>query len=103
MAPLTRAAARARVAWTPLDALPAPVARHVFSLLPVDARMLCACVCRSWRALLADHTLWTRLDTTTTAVAVARAASYSDPNQAVAALLLRAAAARAGGAGPHFG
>lgn len=88
MAPLTRAAARRVVSSTPLDTLPVPVARYVFSLLPVDARMLCACVCRSWRALLADHALWTRLDLSTSA----------DPTDAAAAtLLLRSAAPRAGG------
>ena len=30
--------------------------------LPVDARAQAACVCRSWRAFLADVSLWQVLD-----------------------------------------
>ncbi len=61
MSPQRSAAAR-RVAPTPLDVLPPAVAQHIFSLLPVDARLRAAAVCRSWRALLAERSLWTRLD-----------------------------------------
>jgi hypothetical protein len=34
----------------------------IFALLPVDQRLLCRAVCRSWRATLANVSLWLRLD-----------------------------------------
>ena len=46
------------------DALPEPVLRILFLALPVDARARAACVCRSWRAFLADYSLWQVLDLT---------------------------------------
>ncbi len=67
------------------DALPLALALRVFSLLPVDARLRAAAVCRSWRAMLAERSLWTRLDLT-------QASGVRRPK-----LFLRAAAARAGG------
>ena len=45
-----------------LLSLPLVVAHRVFLLLPADQRARCATVCRGWRALLADASLWTRLD-----------------------------------------
>jgi hypothetical protein len=38
--------------------LPKPVLRVFMLALPVDARARAACVCRSWRAFLADPSLW---------------------------------------------
>jgi hypothetical protein len=86
MPPQTRAAARRVVSPTPLDALPLALALRIFSLLPADARLLAAAVCRSWRAMLAERSLWTRLD-------LSEASGVDNPTP----LLLRAAAARAGG------
>jgi hypothetical protein len=34
----------------------------VFALLPVDVRLRCREVCTAWRDVLADRSLWTRLD-----------------------------------------
>jgi hypothetical protein len=45
-----------------LAPLPHALALYVFSLLPVDQRMRCAEVCRGWRAMLSDASLWLRLD-----------------------------------------
>jgi hypothetical protein len=59
----------------------------VFSLLPPDARARAAAVCRGWRAALAEHSCWLRLDLSPTS-GVARA---------VTAAFFRGAAARAGG------
>jgi hypothetical protein len=73
---------------TVLSALPPPVAHCIFLLLPVDARARCATVCRGWRALLADASLWTRLDLSNTSGITCR----------ISARALRGAAARAGGA-----
>jgi hypothetical protein len=60
----------------------------IFALLPVDLRARCACVCRGWRAALAERSLWTRLDVSRT----------SGVTSVVTDALLRGAAARAGGA-----
>ena len=46
------------------DALPEPVLLVLFLALPVDARARAACVCRAWRAFLADVSLWQVLDLT---------------------------------------
>ena len=45
-----------------LAALPQPVALRVLALLPADTRLRCAEVCRAWRALVAERSLWTHLD-----------------------------------------
>ena len=87
MPPQTRAAARRVVAPTPLDALPPAVALRILASLPADARLLAAAVCRSWRAMLADPALWTRLD-------LSKASGVANPRSRA---LLRAAVARAGG------
>ena len=63
--------------------LPLPVLQAVFWLLPVDARLRCAEVCRAWRSALADRALWTALD-------FSGCAALTDA-------LLTCAAARAGG------
>jgi hypothetical protein len=52
------------VAVVRFDALPEPVLRVIMLALPVDARARAACVCRSWRAFLADSSLWQVLDLT---------------------------------------
>jgi hypothetical protein len=71
-----------------LEALPQGLAQRIFALLPVDARARCATVCRGWRTLLGDASLWTRLDLSAESGVTVRV------NDAV----LRGAAARAGGA-----
>ena len=43
--------------------LPPLLACLVFLALPADARGRACCVCRAWRDVLADPSLWTRLDT----------------------------------------
>ena len=45
-----------------LASLPLPLAHRIFLALPVDARGRACCVCRAWRDVLADPSLWTRLD-----------------------------------------
>ena len=45
-----------------LASLSAETLREVLVRLPVDARARAAAVCRAWRDLLADPSLWTRLD-----------------------------------------
>ena len=42
--------------------LPPALTLRIFSELPVDARALCACVRRGWRAALAGPEAWLRLD-----------------------------------------
>jgi hypothetical protein len=69
-----------------LAPLPHALALYVLSLLPLDQRMRCAEVCRGWRAVLSDASLWLRLDLSP-AGGVARATDA----------LVRAAAARAAG------
>jgi hypothetical protein len=70
-----------------LSPLPPALVHAILLLLPVDARARCACVCRGWRAAVAERSLWTCLDVSpTSGVAIA-----------VTDALLRAAAARAGG------
>jgi hypothetical protein len=51
-------APRLRSTVVRFDALPEPVLRILFLALPVDERARAACVCRSWRAFLADVSLW---------------------------------------------
>jgi hypothetical protein len=41
--------------------LPLALACHVFLALPADARGRASCVCRAWRDVLAEPSLWTRL------------------------------------------
>ena len=68
-----------------LLALPRPLALAIFALLPVDTRLRCSEVSRAWRALLADTSLWTRLDLCSTS-----GVRFSEA-------LFRAAVAKAGG------
>ncbi len=79
------AAERAAPALAPL---PHALVLHILSLLPVDCRLLCAGVCRSWRAALEDTSLWIRLDLSSATGCLRRKAGDA---------LLRAATARAAG------
>jgi hypothetical protein len=81
-----RVAAVADLATTALSPLPHAVVLHIFSLLPVDCRLRCAEVCRGWRSVLLERSLWTRLDLSGTSGVT----TVSDR-------LLRTAAARARG------
>jgi hypothetical protein len=69
-----------------LAPLPYALVLYIFSLLPVDQRLRCAEVCRGWRVVLSDASLWLRLDLSP-AGGVARASEA----------LLRAATKRAAG------
>jgi hypothetical protein len=71
-----------------LSRVPHALVLHILSLLPVDCRLRCAEVYRSWRAAADDPTLWRRLDLSTATGGLTCVASDS---------LLRAAAARAAG------
>jgi hypothetical protein len=73
-----------------LSPLPLAIVIYIFSLLPVDCRLRCLEVCRGWRAVLLERSLWTRLDMTA-------AGGVRAPNDSLNGLL-RCAAARAGGA-----
>jgi hypothetical protein len=57
-----RVAAVAERASSALSPLPLPLVLHVFSLLPADARARAACVCRGWRHVVSEPSLWTRLN-----------------------------------------
>ena len=59
-----RVAAATEVATSALSPLPLPLVYRIFLLLPVDERARACCVCRGWRAVLADPALWARLDLT---------------------------------------
>jgi hypothetical protein len=88
----TLAVAVAKPAPLTVAALPHALLLEVLSRLPrglpLDCRLRCAEVYRSWRAAADDPTLWRRLDLSPATGGLARAASDS---------LLRAAAARAAG------
>jgi hypothetical protein len=71
-----------------LPLLPPSVVLAIFSVLPVDARLRCKEVCRGWRAVLRERSLWLRLDLSEASGGLALPATDA---------LLRAAAARAGG------
>jgi hypothetical protein len=71
-----------------LPPLPLSLALAIFALLPVDQRLRCREVCRGWRAVLTEISLWRRLDLS---------ASGISPGREPTSALLRAAAARAAG------
>ena len=60
-----RVAAAIEVATSALSPLPLPVVHRIFLMLRVDERARAACVCRGWRAVLAEPSLWTRLNLST--------------------------------------
>jgi hypothetical protein len=90
----TRSVAAAERATTALSPLPLSIVLYIFSLLPVDCRLRCAEVCRGWRAVLLERSLWTRLDLSATS-----GVHVPEEGAAHGALdsLFRCAAARAGG------
>jgi hypothetical protein len=73
---------------TALTSLPAPLVHDIFARLPTDLRARCACVCRAWRAAVAERALWARLDVSRTTGGVTCRVDDA---------MLRAVAARAGG------
>jgi hypothetical protein len=88
-------------ATTALSPLPLSVVLYIFSLLSVDTRLRCSEVCRGWRSVLLERSLWTRLDLSR-ASGVTVTAGDNDYEGRVATRrrwdsLLRCAAARAGG------
>jgi hypothetical protein len=89
-APLDGAAAAAPVVdnFFPFAALPRSLALKIFATLPADERLRCALVCRDWHAMVTERSVWTRLDLSET----------SGVTHRVTPALLRAAAAKAGGA-----
>ena len=72
----------------PFDALSPALLNVIMLALPVDARAICAAVCRGWRALLADAVLWQVLDLSP---------AGGVPEERVTPALVRGAAARAAG------
>jgi hypothetical protein len=70
---------------------------HIFSLLPVDCRLRCAEVCRGWRSVLSERSLWTRLDLSAESGVRLREREGVDDALGTLDGLLRCAAARAGG------
>jgi hypothetical protein len=93
-----RVAAVAELATSALSPLPLSVVLHIFSLLPVDCRLLCMEVCRGWRSVLLERSLWTRLDLTAASGVRVRVGPHAWGDEGAALDgLLRCAAARAGG------
>jgi hypothetical protein len=86
--PLDGAAAPATTDFFPFAALPQPLAHKIFAALQADTRLRCVEVCTGWRDALSERSLWTRLDLSET----------SGVTHRVTPALLRAAAAKAGGA-----
>jgi hypothetical protein len=82
---------------TALSPLPHAVVLHIFSLLPVDTRLRCAEVCRGWRSVLLERSLWTRLDMSAESGVHVREGVDADDRRGALDALLRCAAARAGG------
>jgi hypothetical protein len=90
-----------------LLALPDAVMLAIFTLLPVDCRLRCAEVCRGWRRVLLERSMWARLDlSAASGVHVHRFRRVSvhealrrlgHPPAGTLDALLRCAAARAGG------
>jgi hypothetical protein len=70
---------------TALSPLPHAVVLDIFARLPADVRARCALVCRGWRAVTSEPSLWTRLNLSPS----------SGVSVAVTDAVLRGAAARA--------
>ena len=73
-----------------LALLPLVLTQRIFALLPVDQRARAACVCRTWRDVLADPAMWTRLD-------LSRQGGVTLPDMYISVALLLGAAGRAHG------
>jgi hypothetical protein len=82
------AAAVAEPAPLTLASLPDAMLLEVLSRVPVDSRLCCAAVCRAWRAVLDERSVWLRLDLSASGVSPKREATDA---------LLHAAVARARG------
>lgn len=84
-----------------LASLPVSVAHQILLLLPVDCRLRCAEVCRAWRAVVAERSLWTHVDLSAASFEprVLRPHVYlvNDPPTEYDALLRCVAARAAGG------
>jgi hypothetical protein len=87
-----RVADAAERATSALSPLPLSVVLHIFSLLPVDCRLRCSEVCRGWRVVLLERSLWTRLD-----LSAASGVTPTPVDGETWDALFRCAAARAGG------
>jgi hypothetical protein len=82
---------RTSAATLTLLSLPHFLVLAIFTLLPVDARLLAAAVCCGWRAVaLSERSLWTRLDFSVATSGITRRVTHA---------LFRAACARARAAG----
>jgi hypothetical protein len=81
-------APRLRSASALHNVLPEEALRVIMLALPADARARAACVCRAWRAFLADVSLWQVLDLTPAGGVVAERVTEN---------LVRGAVARAAG------
>jgi hypothetical protein len=90
-----RVAAVEERATSALSPLPLSVVLHIFSLLPVECRLRCSEVCRGWRSVLLERSLWTRLDLTEASGVRVRVGRHGEA--AAFDGLLGCAAARAGG------
>jgi hypothetical protein len=76
---------------TTIASLPHALLARVLARVPVDTRLRCAEVCRGWRDVLAERSLWAHLD-------LAAASGVTDVGHAaIATALLRAASAKARG------
>jgi hypothetical protein len=95
MRPRRRAAAGAARGTDLLSTLPHAVVLQIFARLPPHTRLLCAAVCRAWRATAADGSLWTRLDLRGSAAAALTFPHDPTLPLGVTNALLRAATARA--------
>ncbi len=62
-----RVAEAAERQCTALAPLPHALVLLIFSLVPVDQRLRCLEVCKGWRAVLLERSLWTCLDLSATA------------------------------------
>jgi hypothetical protein len=89
-----RVADAAEHGTTALSPLPLVIVLYIFSLLPVDCRLRCAEVCRGWRRILLERSLWTRLNlSATSGVRMCEHRRFRGGFDG----LFRCAAARAGG------
>jgi hypothetical protein len=72
-----------------VTSLPRPLVRDIFELLPIDTRLRCVEVCRAWRGLFSQPSMWSLVDF--------RGLRDEQHDTALTTELLWAAAARARG------